>query len=181
MVGFSPTAGHQSSYRLACGRPRLVLRRQSFLRLASPLPCLCLIYPRCHVLPPSLSHTHSPTSSSTSSTNSDSFRCSLRDTCDTHHIHSLNFKIPLDNRSLPPKNTLRDTLCLTAADTVAVAVATPVAAAAAVEDTAAGTTPQRIADMARRTTIPMGMPYGLCALIAPFRSYILTFSHEQTC
>jgi hypothetical protein len=112
MVGFSPTAGHQSSYRLACGRPRLVLRRQSFLRLASPLPCLCLIYPRRHVLPPSLSHTLSPTSSSTSSTNSDSFRCSLRDTCDTHHIHSLNFKIPLDNRSLPPKNTLRDTYVL---------------------------------------------------------------------
>lgn len=57
---------------------------------ASPLPCSSP-YLSASPRPPSLplTHTHPPTSSSTSSSNSDSFRYSSRDTCDTHHIHSL--------------------------------------------------------------------------------------------
>ena len=87
-----------------CGLARVVLRRQSFLTPQSPLPCLCLIYPR--RLPSSLPLTHTLTHLFINLTsNSDSFRCSFRDTCDTHHIHSLTFNITLDNRSLPQKHT----------------------------------------------------------------------------
>ena len=63
---------------------------------------------------------------------------------------------------------------MVAADTAAVAVA-------AVEDTVAGMAPLRIADTARRTTIPMGMPYGLCALTAPSLSNFFLNFNEQTC
>jgi hypothetical protein len=157
----------------SCGSARLILRRCSIFCAGAvavaAAAALLLPYLSASPRPPSLplTHTHHP----------------------LHHPHPqtatlfaahLATLVILSSHPLPysptshsttglyPKHTLRDTSCLTAADTVAAAAATLVAAAAAVEDTAAGTTPRRIADTARRTTIPMGMPYGLCALIAPF-------------
>jgi hypothetical protein len=56
-------------------------------RLCSPLPYLSASL---SFLAPS--HTHTLPPSSTSPSNSDSFRCTFRDTCDTHHIHSLTFQ-----------------------------------------------------------------------------------------
>ena len=89
------------------------------------------------------------------------------DTCDTHHIHSLT-SLKTHTTSPYPKTTLRDTSCLTAADTAVVEEATAAVAvvAAGEEATAAGMTTLEIAVSARRTTIPTGMPQGLCAFDA---------------